>query len=175
MAAFVAKAFAYLVVGLRFPIILAWAAAAVVAVLLLPPLPSSGGLSDLIPAGSPAVRADATAARLFGYPLEAGVAIVQRDPHGLPSAVVNKTAHIALKYDRHATIPGLTAVIPVPNGDCIPQSIAVSPSSAASLIGALTRSTLGGFGPGNGIGAMLTAAGLADAGGTDASGDGADG
>jgi uncharacterized membrane protein YdfJ with MMPL/SSD domain len=41
VAAFVAKAFAYLVVGLRFPIILAWAAAAVVAVLLLPPLPSS--------------------------------------------------------------------------------------------------------------------------------------
>ncbi|HTR94267.1 MAG TPA: hypothetical protein VMI73_21230 [Trebonia sp.] len=72
-----AKAFAYLVVGLRFPLLLAWAAAAVVAMLLLPPLPSSGGLNNLIPAGSPALRSDASAARLFGYPLEAGVAIVQ--------------------------------------------------------------------------------------------------
>ena len=59
MTAVVAKAFAYLIVGLRFPLILAWAAAAVVAVLLLPPLPSSGGLSNLIPAGSPAAQADA--------------------------------------------------------------------------------------------------------------------
>ena len=79
-----AKAFAYLVVGLRFPLILGWAAAVVAAVLFLPPLPSSGGLPNLIPAGSPAAHADADAARLFGYPLEAGVAIVQRDPRGLP-------------------------------------------------------------------------------------------
>ena len=56
----------------------------------LPPLPSSGGLSDLIPAGSPAAHADADATRLFGYPLEAGIAIVQRDPHGLPPSVVDK-------------------------------------------------------------------------------------
>ena len=42
MAAVVAKAFGYLIVGLRFPIILAWAAAVVAAVLLLPPLPTVG-------------------------------------------------------------------------------------------------------------------------------------
>ena len=120
MAPFVAKAFGYLMVGLRFPIILAWAAAVVVAVMLLPPLPSSGGLSDLIPAGSPAAQADASAARLFGYPLEAGIAIVQRDPGGLPPSAVNKAARAAEKYDRHASIPGLLAVIPIPNGAGIP-------------------------------------------------------
>ena len=50
-----AKAFAYLVVGLRFPLILGWAVAVAAAVLFLPPLPSSGdGLADLIPAGSAA-------------------------------------------------------------------------------------------------------------------------
>ena len=134
MTAFVAKAFAYLVVGLRFPLLLAWAAAAVVAVLLLPPLPSSGGLNNLIPAGSPALRADASAARLFGYPLEAGVAIVQRAPHGLPPSVVDKTARAAVRYDKHPSIPGLAAVIPVPNGAGIPQSISVSPLTAAGLL-----------------------------------------
>jgi uncharacterized membrane protein YdfJ with MMPL/SSD domain len=93
----VAKAFAYLVVGLRFPLILGWAAAVVAAVLFLPPLPSSGdGLADLIPAGSAAAHADADATRLFGYPLEAGVAIVQRDPRGLPPSVVQTTAHIMM-------------------------------------------------------------------------------
>ena len=72
---FVAKAYAYLIVGLRFPVILGWAALVILAVLFLPPLPSSGGLSDLIPAGSAAAQADLSAARLFGYPLEAGIEI----------------------------------------------------------------------------------------------------
>jgi RND superfamily putative drug exporter len=130
----VAKAFGYLMVGLRFPIILAWAAAVIVAVMLLPPLPSSGGLSDLIPAGSPAAQADASAARLFGYPLEAGIAIVQRDARGLPPSAVNKAAQAAEKYDRRASIPGLLAVIPIPNGAGIPQAISVSPASAAALL-----------------------------------------
>lgn len=66
MTAFVAKAFAYLVIGLRFPLIVGWAAAVAAVVLFLPPLPSSGGLSNLIPAGSAAAHADADATRLFG-------------------------------------------------------------------------------------------------------------
>jgi putative drug exporter of the RND superfamily len=141
VVALVAKAFAYLVVGLRFPLLLAWAAGVVIAVLLLPPLPSSGGLNNLIPAGSPALRADASAARLFGYPLEAGVAIVQRAPDGLPPAVVDKTARAAVRYDRHADIPGLVAVVPVPNGAGIPRSISLSPLTAASLLGSVRGNT----------------------------------
>ena len=129
-----AKAFGYVIVGLRFLIIAAWAAVVVAAVLLLPPLPSSGGLSDLIPAGSPAAQADATAARLFGYPLDAGVAIVQRDAGGLPSSAVTKAARAAQAYDRHASIPGLLAVIPIPNGAGVPEAISVSPASAAGLL-----------------------------------------
>src|ERR1700734_3858927 len=101
-------------VGLRFPIILAWAAAVIAAVLLLPPLPTSGGLADLIPAGSAAAQADATAARLFGYPLDAGIAIVQRDSRGMSSAAVDKAAKAAENYDKHPSIPGLLAVIPIP-------------------------------------------------------------
>ena len=136
-----AKAFAYLIVGLRFPLILGWAAAVVAAVLFLPPLSSPGGVADLIPAGSPAVQADASAARLFGYPLEAGIAIVQGNPHGLPQAVVDKTARAALKYDRHASIPGLLAVIPIPNGAGIPRTITASPASAAGLLSGVRQRT----------------------------------
>ncbi len=128
-----AKAFAYLVVGLRLPLILGWIAVVIAAVVFLPQLPSSGGLTELIPAGSAAAQADATATRLFGYPLEAGVAIVQRDVKGLPAAAVKKTARAADKYDQHATIPGLTAVIPIPNGAGIPAAITVAPADAAAL------------------------------------------
>ena len=141
MAPFVAKVFAYLIVGLRFPLVLGWAAAVVAAVLFLPPLPSSGGLPDLIPAGSLAARADADAARLFGYPLEAGVAIVQRDPRGLPPSVVDTTAHAALAYDRKASIPGLLAVIPIPNSAGVSPATATSPIDAAGLLAGVRRST----------------------------------
>ena len=136
-----AKAFAYLIVGLRFPVVLGWVAAVVLAVLFLPPLPSSGGLSDLIPAGSAAAQADASAARLFGYPLEAGIAIVQSHPHALSQAVVDKTARAADRYDHHASIPGLVAVIPIPNGAGIPQAITVSPASAAGLLAGVRQRT----------------------------------
>src|SRR5215472_4014464 len=109
--------------------------------MFLPPLQSSGGLSNLIPAGSPAANADANAARLFGYPLEAGVAIVQRDPHGLPPSVVDKTAHAALTYDRSASIPGMIAVIPIPNGAGISQTIPASLSGAADLLAGVHKNT----------------------------------
>ena len=137
-----AKAFGYLVVGLRFPLILGWAAAVIAAVVFLPPLPSSGsGLSDLIPAGSAAAQADATAARLFGYPLEAGVAIVQRVPRDLPPSAVDKTAHAAVDYDRHPSIPGLIAVIPLPNGAGMPEAIRVSLDNAAGLVAEVRQHT----------------------------------
>ena len=142
MTAFVAKAFAYLVIGLRFPLIVGWAAAVAAVVLFLPPLPSSGGLSNLIPAGSAAAHADADATRLFGYPLEASIAIVQRGPHALPPAVVDKAAHAALAYDRHASIPGLVAVIPVPNGAGIsPSAVTSSPIGAANVLAGARQHT----------------------------------
>jgi len=138
----VAKAFAYLVVGLRFPLMLAWAVAVAAAVLFLPPLPSSGGaISDLIPAGSAAAQADATAARLFGYPLDPGIAIVQRDSGGMSSAAVDQAAKAAENYDRHPSIPGLLAVIPIPNGAGIPAAISVSPATAAGLLTRVTGHT----------------------------------
>ncbi|HTB54071.1 MAG TPA: MMPL family transporter, partial [Trebonia sp.] len=137
-----AKAFAYLVVGLRFPLILGWAAAVVVAVLFLPPLSSAGGLADLIPAGSAAVHADADATRLFGYPLEAGVAIVQRDPRDLPSSVVETTARAAVGYDRSPGIPGLLAVVPVPNGAGVPApAVTASPVGVAGLLAGAKQHT----------------------------------
>ena len=137
-----AKAFAYLVVGLRFPLIVGWAVAVVAAVLFLPPLPSSGGVADLIPAGSAAAHADADATRLFGYPLEAGVAIVQRDSRDLPPAVVAKTAREAVSYDRSPSIPGLVAVVPIPNGAGVSAPAAPSsPLAAAGLLAGAQQHT----------------------------------
>ena len=99
-----ARSYAFVVVSLRLVIIAGWAAAVAAAIIFLPPLnPATGGLSELIPPGSPAAHAEADAARLFGFPLDAGVAVVQRDPRGLPTATQLRAVRQALAADRETT------------------------------------------------------------------------
>jgi len=82
-----ARGYAFVVVSLRLLIIPGWAAAVAAAIIFLPPLnPATGGLAELIPPGSPASHAESDASKLFGFPLDAAVAVVQRDPRGLPRA-----------------------------------------------------------------------------------------
>jgi len=95
------RGYAFVVVSLRYVIVGAWAAAVVLAILFLPPLnPTSGELSDLIPPGSAAAHAESDVARLFGFPIDAAVAIVQRDPHGMPAATRDRAVRQAIAVDR---------------------------------------------------------------------------
>ena len=96
-----ARGYAAVVVSLRLLIICGWAAAVAAAIVFLPPLNlTAGGLSELIPPGSPAAHAEADASRLFGFPLDAAVAVVQRDPQGLPTAAQVRAVRQALAADR---------------------------------------------------------------------------
>jgi putative drug exporter of the RND superfamily len=96
-----ARGYAFVVVSLRLVIIAGWAAAAAAAIVFLPPLnPNAGGLSELIPPGSPAAHAESDASKLFRFPLDAGVAVVQRDPRGLPTATQVRAVRQALAADR---------------------------------------------------------------------------
>jgi putative drug exporter of the RND superfamily len=97
-----ARGYALVVVALRYLIIGGWIAALALAVVFLPPLAatSSGQLTDLIPANTAAASAEADAARLFGAPLDAPVAVVQRDPHGMPRAALDRAVRQAIDVDR---------------------------------------------------------------------------
>ena len=97
-----ARSYAFVVVSLRYLVVGGWAAAVVLAIMFLPPLSptSSGGLSNLIPPGSAAARAEADVAHLFGFPIDAAVAIVQRDPHGMPAVVRDRALRQAIALDR---------------------------------------------------------------------------
>jgi putative drug exporter of the RND superfamily len=113
----VASAAASLVVGLRYLIIGGWAAAVAAALLFMQPLSSGGTISDLIPAGSPAAHEAADATRTFGFPLDAGVAVVQRDPGGMPAAVQARAVRQAVTVDQQngAGLPGLLGAFPLPD------------------------------------------------------------
>ena len=100
-AGLLARGYAFVVVGLRWFIIAGWAAAVAAAIIFLPPLNAgSSGLSNLIPPGSPAAHAEADATRLFGFPIDAAVAIVQRNPHGLSAATLDRSVRQAVDVDR---------------------------------------------------------------------------
>jgi putative drug exporter of the RND superfamily len=111
------RALAAVIVAARYLILLGWIAAAVAVALCLPPLTTSSGIGGLIPSGAPALRASYDAARIFGLPLTAQVAVVQRDPRRFPLAVQERTARQAAALDAgHGTpIPGLGAAVPVAN------------------------------------------------------------
>jgi putative drug exporter of the RND superfamily len=108
-AGLLARGYAFVVVSLRYLIVAGWAVVVVLAIMFLPPLSASstGGLSQLIPPGSAAAHAESDATRLFGFPIDAAVAVVQRDPHGLPVATRDRAIHQALSLDRQ--VSGQTA------------------------------------------------------------------
>jgi putative drug exporter of the RND superfamily len=88
-----ARGYAWLVVGLRHIIVLAWIAGAVAATLYLPGLggAASSPLADLVPKDAGATNVAERSTKLFGYPLVADTMVVQRDPEGLPPGEWRRT------------------------------------------------------------------------------------
>src|SRR5919108_538000 len=93
----IARAFAWLVVGLRHVVVLAWIAAAVAATLYLPGLDTAATspLADLVPKDADAAKVAARSTRLFGSPLFTDTLVVQRDRQGLSLEQQQRTATAA--------------------------------------------------------------------------------
>ena len=114
-----ARAFATGVIRLRWAIVLAWIAAAAAASLWLPSVTegSAATLGDLLPAHSQALATQQRSYRLFGLPLLAQTAVVQRDPAGLSRAAQRRAAARALLVDRHRDpeLRSITLALPITN------------------------------------------------------------
>ncbi|MFI5915175.1 MMPL family transporter [Dactylosporangium sp. NPDC051541] len=79
------RAYAALVVGLRWLVVAGWAAAAIASVLYLPAVGQGGSdLEQLVSKDNPAINSELRSFDKFGFPLLSRVAVVQRDPRGLP-------------------------------------------------------------------------------------------
>ena len=142
-AGVLARGYAFVVVGLRYLIVGAWTAAVVLAILFLQPLSaaSSTGLSDLIPPGSAAAHAESDAARLFGFPIDAAVAIVQRDSQGMPAATRDRAIRQAIAVDRQLSgQPGQLA------GAAAALAKAGQANAAQALSGPVSPGPPGGIG-----------------------------
>src|SRR5205823_1416510 len=96
--------YAWVIVHLRWLVVLAWAAAAIAAQLYLPGISSGSSSSPqgLVPKHAQALAVQARSDRLFGIPLLSDTAVVQRDPHGLSVSAQARVVQRALALDRHA-------------------------------------------------------------------------
>jgi putative drug exporter of the RND superfamily len=112
--------YAWVVVALRYPIVLAWIAALVASLAFLPGLgtSSTAPLSDIVPSDAKAVVAQQRALRLFGSTLATDVAVVQRDPRGLTRAAIEAQLRAAAAASRRGPgprLPGVLAAVPLVN------------------------------------------------------------
>jgi putative drug exporter of the RND superfamily len=114
-----ARAYGAIIVSLRYPIVAAWIVAVVAAIAYLPQLAQSDGPAGLVPSNAPAVQTEITATRIFGEPLDAQVAVVQRAAPGLSPAVQADAVRHAAAVDTGkadgSPIAGLAGALPIPN------------------------------------------------------------
>lgn len=112
------------VVRLRWPIALAWIAAAALATAHLPSIEESqtGALGDLVPNDAAAIDAELRSAELFGFPLLSRTIVVQRDADGLSAAAQVGTLDRAVALNENS-LEGLDRIggaIPVLNTVSLP-------------------------------------------------------
>jgi RND superfamily putative drug exporter len=112
-----ARGFAWLVVRLRFVILLAWVAGAVAATVLLPSLSEGNGapLGGLIAEDSEAVQARERSAELFSVPILAETAVVQRSPRGLTDEAQQRVFERAAGIAEHPGEDGIAFALPITN------------------------------------------------------------
>ena len=107
-------------IALRYPVILAWIAGAVVIALALPALGGSqiSSFSDLVPSNSAALRAEQISTREFGFPLLSETQVVVRNPQGLGAGRGADLVRLAAQLSEHK-VPGFSQIegaIPLVNG-----------------------------------------------------------
>jgi RND superfamily putative drug exporter len=112
-----ARAYAWTIVALRVPIVLAWIAALIAALLLLPWLggSSSAPLDDIVPAQSKALAAQERALRLFDSTVSTDTLLVDRNPQGLTRPLLEAHARQALAASRGQGTRGVRLALPLVN------------------------------------------------------------
>ena len=146
--------FARVVVAARWWVLGFWALATLGSTLLLPSLAESGGgsgLQGIVSTDTPAVQVEKRSFELFGFPLIARTAVVQRDPDGLSPYAQARTVvrAVAVDTDKAGDVGPILGALPITN------TAGLFPGSSESSTTALTYLL---FGPDTSLGARTRAA-----------------
>jgi putative drug exporter of the RND superfamily len=131
---FATRALAWIAVRLRFLVVPAFIAAAVVAGLHADPFQAGGPVLNLIPKDSPALRAQADSLRLFRAPAGSDVIVVQHDPHGLSHDAQTQVIAHAVAVGRGQDRSGARLALPFINVPGAPASTGDSTTAITHLV-----------------------------------------
>ena len=113
------RSFAWLIVTLRYPIIVAWIAAAVLMTLNLPDLGEGAGgeLGGIVPEHSEALKAEQASLSQFEFPLSSRTMIIERNPKGLTPNEQETIVRRDLQLDKRHQPPfdKILGALPIPN------------------------------------------------------------
>ena len=131
-----AHAFASLAVALRWPILVAWVAAAIVASVFLPSLEDADSLpaTSLVPSDSESLETTRRSSRLFPFAVGGQTAVVQRDADGLSAGAQARVVDraVAVSTEEDPDLEGIELALPLTN------SLALLPSSREDSTTAVT-------------------------------------
>ena len=128
------RVLAWFAVRLRFLVVPAFAAAAVLAGLHADPFQTGGPVLDLIPKDSPALKAQSDSLRLFRAPAGSDVIVVQRDPAGLSRDAQSRVIARAVAVGRGQDRSGAQLAIPFINVPGAPASTGDSTTAITHLV-----------------------------------------
>ncbi len=111
---------AWLIVRLRWPIVLAWLAATAAVVLYLPSLQEAGretSLVGLVPKHAESIEAGIRSAKLFSVPVVTHTHVVQRNPEGLSEQALGRVARRAklIADQRDPELAEVKSALPIAN------------------------------------------------------------
>ena len=130
----ISRAYAWLVVTLRWFVVLAWAGLAAGAALWLPGTTPGGDLGGFAPPNSRAIATESESARAYGFPVLSRTVLVRRDANGLSDAAQRRVVEraVAMAQQNAGNLGPIAGVVPIGNTE------GVFPSSSERGTTALT-------------------------------------
>ena len=116
-AGWLSRSFAWLLVRLRWVVVLGWVVATAAAALLLPATSVKADLGGFAPPNSRAIATETESAKAFGFPVLSRTMLVQRNPDGLPADAQRRAVERAAALAK-GELPGvgpIAAAVPIVN------------------------------------------------------------
>jgi putative drug exporter of the RND superfamily len=112
-----ARTYAWLVVKLRWIVVLAWTSGAIAAAVWLPATTANSDLGGFAPPNSRAIETETESAKAFGFPILTRTVLVQRDERGLSQAAQQRVAQraVAVAERTAGDVGPIAGIVPIVN------------------------------------------------------------
>lgn len=116
-AGWISRSYAWLVIRLRWVVVLGWVAGLAAAALWLPASSVDAGLGGFAPPNSRAIETETASAKAFGFPVLSRTMVVQRHEEGLSAEAQERAVRraVAVAEGRLGDVGPIAAVVPLVN------------------------------------------------------------